>query len=401
MGAQPMTRVEHVPIRRGQDWPRYPYSYHREGYYGIPPLKHSHYRWTIAASFFCGGVAGASHLLSAILETADREGGQPVVRTARLMTPVAAVISALLYIKDLGTPHRWFNMLRIFRPTSFMSIGTWSLTMLGAFSGLAATAQVIEDLRIIRGPRRRIATLSSLPALPFATIVSLYMGTELEETSTPFWANSSPHLPSLFVVDNMSNALALFEITALFTQVPRSTARRFNILNILLGAAELVLLRIVETRWTGTEEETPLYRIGQRLLYRTGTISLLKVIGLALRIVSLSEGDGDRRLSSLAPLVTLISGFLLPAVLLFSGNRSADTPEDYFAYAGAESIGSAIRVPEAETKVGRRQRKKRRGEVRRLLLGTMILGAGALTAYLLLGRYGRGGSSDPQAMASA
>ena len=57
-----------------------------------------------------------------------------------------SVVGAALLIIDLHTPTRFYNMLRIFRPTSPMSIGSYVLTSFGALSALLAAAQLRHDL---------------------------------------------------------------------------------------------------------------------------------------------------------------------------------------------------------------------------------------------------------------
>jgi len=45
-----------------------------------------------------------------------------------------------LLIADLGRPERFHHMLRVAKPSSPMSVGTWILTAYGPGSGLAAAA---------------------------------------------------------------------------------------------------------------------------------------------------------------------------------------------------------------------------------------------------------------------
>src|SRR5512138_1940609 len=112
-----------------------------DDYYGLPAIKRSHYRWTAGTSFFLAGIAGVIEMLTRILYVSGHANDEKLVRAGTYLVPAVTGAAALLYIKDLGTPSRWFNMLRIFRPTSFMSVGSWSLTTLGIKSGIAAIMQ--------------------------------------------------------------------------------------------------------------------------------------------------------------------------------------------------------------------------------------------------------------------
>ena len=52
-------------------------------------------------------------------------------------------ISPLLLISDLGRPERFVNMLRVFKPTSPMSVGTWILSTYAPAAGVAAGWQLL------------------------------------------------------------------------------------------------------------------------------------------------------------------------------------------------------------------------------------------------------------------
>lgn len=308
------------------------------------------------------------------------ENERRVVETGRYVVPLTAAAAALLYIKDLGTPQRWFNMLRIFRPTSFMSIGSWSLTALGAQSGITAFFQLMEGA----GHKTRIAgRLASLPALIPAALVSFYMGTELEETSTPFWAASTPVFPSLFVATNAANSLSVFELVSALRDTGEDSRLRLGTLNLLAGTAELFLLKSVENKWLDTKGNDALYDTHRTLLSRTSLISLAKITGMLLRSLSLYRRS--RSLSSIASLVTLTAGFFLPNVLLLAGNRSADRPADYFSQTVNPDPLSLISGQPKKRKLRPNRARRRKSLVRWIGLG-IGLAATAGLAYLALAK---------------
>ena len=59
---------------------------------------------------------------------------------------VAIAGSAYALIHDLGRPERFYNMLRIARLTSPMSMGTWILSVYGPFAGAAAATELVPFL---------------------------------------------------------------------------------------------------------------------------------------------------------------------------------------------------------------------------------------------------------------
>ncbi|MET8374029.1 NrfD/PsrC family molybdoenzyme membrane anchor subunit, partial [Micromonospora profundi] len=107
-------------------------------YYGRPILKAPVWKWDIAAYLFTGGLAAGSSLLAA----GGQVTGRPTLRRAGRVTALAAVsASAVFLIRDLGRPARFHHMLRVAKPTSPMSVGTWILTAFGPAAGVAAIAE--------------------------------------------------------------------------------------------------------------------------------------------------------------------------------------------------------------------------------------------------------------------
>src|SRR3546814_20363040 len=60
------------------------------------------------------------------------------------MATAGSAAGAVLLIIALRTPRRWYNMLRIFRPTSPMSFGSYILTAFGGFSALTLLGEFVD-----------------------------------------------------------------------------------------------------------------------------------------------------------------------------------------------------------------------------------------------------------------
>ena len=100
-------------------------------YYGRPIVKAPVWTHGIAAYLFTGGLAAGSALLAAGGDLTDR----PALRRAGRLSALAAITaSAYFLIEDLGRPERFHHMLRVAKPTSPMSMGTWILTAFGPAS---------------------------------------------------------------------------------------------------------------------------------------------------------------------------------------------------------------------------------------------------------------------------
>src|SRR5437588_2100493 len=118
-----------------------PQPYHGETYYGRPALKATTYHWLVTLYLFVGGLAGTAQLVSTLADLGNGKRNRSLVRAGRYLGFAGALLSPVLLTADLHTPSRWYNMLRIFRRTSPMSIGSWVLFAFGGLSTVAALAQ--------------------------------------------------------------------------------------------------------------------------------------------------------------------------------------------------------------------------------------------------------------------
>ena len=171
-------------------------------YYGRPIVKAAPWEHDIPAYLFMGGVAAGSSLLAAGGDLTDRPA---LRRTGRLGSIVGLTLSMVALVHDLGRPERFHHMLRVAKPTSPMSVGTWILTLYGPFAGLAATAELrgLLPRRLRDGLVGRLLGLSGRPAGLVAAVtapaVASYTAVLLSDTATPTWHAAHRHLPFVFV----------------------------------------------------------------------------------------------------------------------------------------------------------------------------------------------------------
>lgn len=314
-------------------------TYAGQTYYGIPAVKSSHYAWPIAAYFFVGGLSSAAQFIATVLDLLGNRQDRPVVRAGRYLAFLGALASPGLLIADLETPKRWYNMLRIYRPTSPMSIGSWSLFTFGTASGFVAFGQFIEDL-FGWGLGRWLARLASLPAALAGGVVSLYTGTLLAATNMPLWAGAFPFLSSLFASSAASTAAAALTLTTGGSETAETTRRRLTWFTLVTGAAELLFASLVERQWRRRQVDAPLQSGTLGSGWRFGVLGAGIIAPLMLHIADVLGGRESRALSTLSALSTLAGGFILRAVLVFGGNRSGQRPEDYFRFTQTPSPSS-------------------------------------------------------------
>ncbi len=310
-------------------------GYHGENYYGLPAVKPSYYGWKAATSYFAEGTAGSAQMIAAIFDLSGREEDRTLVRAGRYLALAGSLGAAALFIADLHTPSRWYNMLRIFRPTSLMSIGSWSLMSFGVFSGLTAGSQLLEDQGVKAG--RWLARIFQVPAALAGGMVSLYTGTELEETSLPLWAKSFPLLAPLFFSSNAASAVSALKLATRNGGLSPGAQRKLDRLSVMARTAEVILTRRALRRWKKLDGKD----LSLPLLYRFASRSRTQFYGILASIpirTARKLGRSPRKNPLLLPLASLAAGLLLPAQVIFAGNSSGRHPEEYLTYARPEAF---------------------------------------------------------------
>ena len=133
-------------------------------YYGRPIVKAPPWGDEIGTYLFLGGLAGGSSLLGLGAQISDRPG----LRIASRMTAITATaVGGGALVADLGRPERFLNMLRVFKVSSPMSLGTWILSGFGVGSGVLAAIEVdrLTGQKVLPlGPLRRVLHALETPA---------------------------------------------------------------------------------------------------------------------------------------------------------------------------------------------------------------------------------------------
>jgi len=164
-------------------------------YYGRPVLKTPVWEWMIPAYLFTGGLSAGSAMLGA---GADLTGRPALRRVSRLSAFGSLVASTGLLIADLGRPARFHHMLRVAKPSSPMSVGTWILMGYGPGAGAAAVAEFaprLGGLGRVLGPLGRPAGLAAAGIAPG---LASYTAVLLSQTAVPAWQEAHPYLPFVF-----------------------------------------------------------------------------------------------------------------------------------------------------------------------------------------------------------
>lgn len=178
-------------------------------YYGRPQLKPAPFNIGLVGTYvFLAGLSGAAALLATLLDVTHHHRAAPAIRRGRYLSMLGPTVGAVLLIADLHTPKRFYNMLRLFKATSPMSIGSWVLIGSALASGATATAQFLSDKVWGLGWLRWIARVTQFPAALTGAGLATYTASLFSATSTPLWAAAPRALAVRFGAASMAAAAA-------------------------------------------------------------------------------------------------------------------------------------------------------------------------------------------------
>jgi hypothetical protein len=202
-------------------------------YHGQPVIKEPVWSWEIPTYFFTGGMAGASAGLAYVSEL---RGNDTLARRGWAVSMAAIAVSPPLLTSDLGVPLRFLNMLRMFKVTSPMSVGSWVLSGSALTTSLAAANAWTCLFPKTSQLARPAAALLGLP-------LSTYTAALIANTAVPVWHEARWLLPFVFASGAAASAGAA---TAAVTPPEHAgAARRIA----LAGAAlELSIEQLMEKR---------------------------------------------------------------------------------------------------------------------------------------------------------
>jgi formate-dependent nitrite reductase membrane component NrfD len=158
-------------------------------YYGRPVIKEPSWQAPdVPGYLFLGGLAGASSVLAA---GAQLSGYRELASVAKVGALGAIGLSGVALVHDLGRPGRFVNMLRVFKPSSPMSVGSWLLTAYGPVAGAAAVSEVTGIL-----PKAGAA--ATLGAGLLGPAIATYTAALICDTAVPAWHAGYREMPYMF-----------------------------------------------------------------------------------------------------------------------------------------------------------------------------------------------------------
>jgi formate-dependent nitrite reductase membrane component NrfD len=282
-----------------------PHDHPDASYYERPVIKEP--TWAeldIAGYLFTGGLAGASSILAL---GADLTGRPRMARACGVCATGAIGVSLVALVHDLGRPARFLNMLRVFKPTSPMSVGVWILVGYAPLAAASAASDVLG-----RAPRTGRA--ARLGAGLLGAAVATYTAALISNTSVPAWHEGRRELPFLFAGSAASAAAGLALIAAPLAE--NAPARRVAALGVL---AELAAEHRLESSLGIAAETMHEGATGTRL-------RAAKVLATAGAIGAATVGGRSRLLAAASGAALLASSALTRFGLFEAGVASARDP---------------------------------------------------------------------------
>jgi hypothetical protein len=284
------------------------------GYYGEPVVRPPVWTWEIPIYFFIGGLGGMCPVIACgalLFHHFD------VARVAMWIAAIASIISPILLIFDLGRPHLFINMLRVFKPQSAMSMGAWILAGFGLCVVPGLIALELDRLSVFAGSLQEIlgvfVGVLMFGSAMFGMLLATYTGVLIGVTAVPAWFLHHRFLPVHFGTAGLGSAAALLELLG-------HPIAPLNAIGFSAAAIETVLLILLTFNKHGVADRS-IHQHASGWLIRVGEV-LTGPVPLLLRLF------GVVPLAALSFLVgALVSRFGWIAV----GKISGRDPESAFA----------------------------------------------------------------------
>jgi formate-dependent nitrite reductase membrane component NrfD len=341
-------------------------------YYNRPMLKKPTWKWFIPIYMFLGGLGGGVALIGGMADLFGGRRHRATVRRARYIALVAAIISPVLLIVDLGRPRRFHHMLRVFKVSSPLNVGTWILVVFGLVSGAQAARQAAEDNFILKSESRlgRLARL--LPGKPLSLAQALlglgmggYTGILLAVTAIPLLATAGLLLGPLFLATAVASGAAALALLAGLRLGRTSHAdaaeddevARADIETLAtLSTATQLGLEIAREAVTPQTIARPLRHGTWATVYRVGAVGGGMLMPLALRLPAQLRGRPVGRVISITAATLTLAGALAERfAIVEAGKQSADDPYAYQEFTSGK-VGSARPTPEQQALMAPRTR---------------------------------------------
>jgi hypothetical protein len=313
-----------------------------QSYYGRPVLKSPVWTHDIAVYLFTGGLAAGSSMLAA---GADATGAEALRRAGRVTSLAALGASTFFLIKDLGRPERFHHMLRVAKPTSPMSVGTWVLSAFGGLAGAAAVSEAAVllpadgPLGLIRRSAAPLGGLAGYGAAALAPALATYTAVLFADTAVPSWHAVYEELPFVFAGSALAASAGAGMVLA-----PISQTRAARRLAVAGAVVELAAGHRMEHGHGLVSEPYRIDSAGKKLRLARG----LTVTGAVASLVA-----GRSRVASALAGACLLAGSALTRFGVFEAGVASTKDPKYVVVPQRERLDARAAAGEATAVSGR------------------------------------------------
>ena len=254
------------------------------GYAGIvtkPPEWHT----LVVFDILFNNLTTGLFLVASVGELAAPATFTPVATWAYPVALALLLADFACLVLDLGDSLRFHHMLRVFKPSSPMSLGTWSLTVYSLLLTAIVAVEFVAAAEWVPGNSAAawwIRTLAVVVGLPFAFGSAAYKGVLFSTTAQPGWKDA--------------RWLGAYLVNTAVT----------------LGAAELLVIAAL----TGEPLAVDTLRLAVGLLIVLNLVALALLVGDLYPLLSRLYA---RREFGVAGLFVLLTGVVIPASSLLAG----------------------------------------------------------------------------------
>ena len=275
------------------------------GYAGRPVTKAPNWHGWVTLDILFNNLSAGIFLVAALGELVAPTSFRALAAVAYPIALLFLVVDLVCLVLDLGDPRRFHHMLRVWKPSSPMSLGTWSLTAYALPLTLLSAMSLLPGGDALAWLRPILLVVGSVPALGAA----VYKGVLFSTTAQPGWSGA------------------------------RWLGGYFANSALLLGAVELLLLATA----VGQPKAAAVLRLASMLLLVLNLVAL----GLVLAELRgpLSQARGSRGVMVIGA-VAVLAGILAPLGLLALGAPLGTVGAALLILLGAVVIRSeVVRLP--------------------------------------------------------
>jgi formate-dependent nitrite reductase membrane component NrfD len=318
-------------------------------YYDVPILKRPPWKWEIAWYFYLGGLSAGAYTIARLAERAGGEKYREISRTGAYVSLLSFLPCPPLLIHDLGDPKRFHHMMRVFKPTSPMNLGTWGILGYSGMSAAEATRQWLLDKHPphkrstpIRKTNQALELAHDAAGIPFALLVAGYTGVLLSTSANPLWSKNK-WLGPLFSSSAVATGAAATSLALSLTAKrggKESSHRALHKIDTVAHVAEAACL--VGYLKEAGPKASPLTH--GKMRHHLG-IAIAGIVGGELLKLLPFRGTARRFTQALSALISLIGGFSLRWAIVHGGHQAADDPHLSRLVTGTQTKQELTRAP--------------------------------------------------------